>query len=67
MQELLAGRIRREVGDVPEAQVDRSFRLFYGRPPDATELSTSVAMIRANGLPSFARALYNTSEFLFVF
>ncbi len=65
--DLLSQRIRNEVGDTPEAQVERSFRLFYGRPPDATEQSKSVAMIRAHGLPSFTRALYNTSEFLFVF
>ena len=65
--DLLAARIRKDAGDTPEAQVDRAFRLFYGRPPDATEQRTSAAMIRVNGLPSFTRALYNTSEFLFVF
>ena len=65
--DLLAGRIRKDAGDTPEVQVERAFRLFYGRPPDVTEQSTSAAMIRANGLSSFARALYNTSEFLFVF
>jgi hypothetical protein len=31
------------------------------------EQSASAAMIRANGLLSFTRAMFNTSEFLFVF
>ena len=65
--EFLAKRLRSEVGEQPEAQAERAFRLFYARPPDAWEKSTSAAMIRQHGLPSFARALYNTSEFLFVF
>jgi len=36
-------------------------------PPDAFERDHSAAMIREHGLQSFARALYNTSEFLFIF
>ena len=65
--EILAKRLVAEVGEKPEAQVEWAFRLFYARLPDAFERERSVAMIREYGLPSFARALYNTSEFLFVF
>ncbi len=65
--DLLAKRLRAEAGESPDAQVSLSFRLFYSRPPDAYEQQKSVEMIHAHGLQSFARALYNTSEFLFVF
>jgi hypothetical protein len=65
--ELLDGRLRADAGETPEAQTDRAFALFYARPPDAYEHAQSVAFIREQGLRSFCRALYNTSEFLFVF
>ena len=64
---LLAERLHTEAGDSPEAQIERAYALFYGRPPDDWEREQSAAFIRAEGLPSFCRALYNTSEFLFVF
>jgi hypothetical protein len=65
--DLLAARLKNEAGDSPEAQADRAFALFYNRPPDVWEREQSAAMIRAEGLLSFCRALYNSSEFLFVF
>ena len=64
---ILAERLRKEGGDSPETQAERAFTLFYSRPPDAWEREQSAAMIRELGLPAFCRALYNTSEFLFVF
>ena len=65
--EILAKRLAAEAGPTPEAQAALAFRLFYGRMPDGTELVASTAMIRDNGVQSFARAMFNTSEFLFVF
>ena len=65
--DILAKRLRAEAGEQPEAQAALAFRLFYARAPDAFEQASSAAMIGEHGLPSFARALYNTSEFLFVF
>jgi len=65
--ELLAARLKKEAGASPESQADRAFALFYNRPPDAWEREQSAAMIKAEGLLSFCRALYNSSEFLFVF
>ena len=65
--DLLAKRLRTEAGEAPEAQAALAFRLCYARPPDAYEQLSSAEMIRTHGLQSFARALYNTSEFLFVF
>jgi mono/diheme cytochrome c family protein len=65
--DLLAKRLAQEVGTTPEAQVDRAFALCYSRTPDAWERNESIQQIQQHGLPSFCRALYNTSEFLFVF
>ena len=65
--DLLAERLRKEAGGSPEAQAEKAFFLFYSRPPDAWELEQSTSMIRELGLPAFCRAMYNTSEFLFVF
>ena len=64
--EILAQRLQREAGTAPEAQVKLAFRLFYGREPDAFELNNSIMMQREHGTVAFARALFNTSEFLFV-
>ncbi len=65
--DLLTARLRREAGEKSEAQVGRAFQLMYGRDPDRFERQESTAMIRDQGLEAFCRALYNTSEFLFVF
>lgn len=65
--ELLSKRLSKEAGESPEKQAERAFVLFYNRPADAWELEQSAAMIRSEGLISFCRALYNSSEFLFVF
>lgn len=64
---ILADRLRAEAGDAPEDQAALAFPLFFARPPDAFEFRESVSMIRSHGLEAFCRALYNTSEFLFVF
>lgn len=65
--EILAGRLRGEGAGNPESEVTRAFQLFYARPPDTFELTRSAALIREQGLEAFSRALFNSSEFLFVF
>ncbi len=64
---ILAERLKKEAGDSPEAQAEKAFTLFYSRPPDAWEREQSAATIRELGLHAFCRAMYNTSEFLFIF
>jgi len=64
--DILAERLQREAGAKHEAQVKLAFRLFYAREPDAFEMSNSVTMLREHGAVAFARAMFNTSEFLFV-
>ncbi len=64
---ILSKRLQDECGGDVSQQVQRTFDLFCSRPADGYELKASADMIQAEGLPAFCRALYNTSEFLFVF
>ena len=65
--EILAKRLQDECGDNAQKKIERAFRLFYGRTPDAFELEASVKMAEGEGMQAFCRAMYNTSEFLFIF
>ena len=64
--DILATRLKEERSDTA-SRVERAFKLVFGRQADAFELETSSEMIESEGLHAFCRALYNTSEFLFVF
>jgi hypothetical protein len=65
--EALAERLRLEAGGDVSAQVRAAFELVYARQPDAFELEASRKLVQVEGLVAFARGLFNTSEFLFVF
>lgn len=65
--DILAQRLTNEEDGASDKEIRRAFELFYSRLPDEFELSESRALIRQEGLPAFCRALYNTSEFLFIF
>jgi hypothetical protein len=62
-----AERVVREAGPPPAAQVIAAFRLALGRPPDATELKTSIEYVRssADGMSGLAHALFNLNEFVY--
>ena len=47
-------------------QITDAFLLLYSRRPDEKESTLSVDFINRRGLPAFCRALWNSSEFLFV-
>jgi hypothetical protein len=64
--EKFAERLRRDVFDDTERQVDRAYRLCFGRTPDEAESSEAVAFIAAEGLPAFCRAMLNSNEFVFL-
>ena len=49
-----------------EDQIRDAFQRIYGRFPDATELNLSRNFIAKQGVAAFCRALWNSSEFLFV-
>jgi hypothetical protein len=63
---IFADRLRREAGADAVAQACRAFRLALGRNPDADELAAAAALIRAEGLAVFCRALFNANEFVTV-
>ena len=47
-------------------QISIAFLLLYSRRPDEKESALSVDFITRRGLPAFCRALWNSSEYLFV-
>jgi hypothetical protein len=60
-----AARLQTEARDMPE-QIDRAFRLAFGRPPSAIEVRASMQMVQRHGLAIFCRALVNANEFVFL-
>jgi hypothetical protein len=64
---LFAERLAREAGDDAKAQIERGFRLAFGREPGAEELAAAVRLVHEHGLTAFCRALLNANEFLYVY
>jgi hypothetical protein len=62
----LAERLVREVGSSPTRQIDRAFRLAYGRPPSAAERTASLKYLYSSPLREFALAIFASNEFLYV-
>jgi hypothetical protein len=60
-----ADRVRRETGARPDEQVDRAFRLAFGRSPAAAEQRAAMRLLMKSGLPALCRALLNANEFLY--
>ena len=61
-----AARLRREVGDEPDAQLEHGIRLAFGRPPELDEPAVAIALIREHGLEQFCWVLLNANEFIHV-
>lgn len=61
-----AARLRKDVGDKPEAQVKRAFQLAFTRLPSPLELTEAIRVVEQHGLESLCRAILNANEFLFV-
>ena len=61
-----AERIARDVGAEPVRQVERAYRLAYGRAPAAVEQAVAVQVVREHGIGVLARALFNSNEFIYV-
>ncbi len=62
-----AKRLENEAGANIAAQVNRAFKLAFGREPSAEETAAATALIREHGLPIFCRALFNSNEFITIF
>ena len=61
-----AERIKKEAGSESKKQIRRVYQLAYGRGPDAAELADATSLVASSGLPALCRAIYNSSEFLFI-
>jgi hypothetical protein len=64
--ERFAARIQREAGGDVGRQLERAYRLAYGRPPTGEEAAAARPVVRAHGLRIVCRALLNSNEFLYV-
>ncbi|MFK5922725.1 MAG: PSD1 and planctomycete cytochrome C domain-containing protein [Verrucomicrobiota bacterium] len=61
-----AKRIEAEIGSDLKSQIQRIYQLAYGREANAIELEDASALVSSNGLPALCRAIYNSSEFIFI-
>ena len=64
--EALAERLQREAGADPKRQIERAYQLALGRPPTDEEGREAEPVVRRHGVAVLARALFNSSEFLFL-
>jgi hypothetical protein len=65
MSRSFAERIEAET-KTPLEQVDRAYRLPYGRNPSKGEAELATAFIAKHGLAPFARVLFNSNEFVVI-
>ncbi|WP_397568457.1 DUF1549 domain-containing protein [Schlesneria sp. T3-172] len=65
MADQFAERLR-QISNQPDSQAKAAFELLYCRIADEQEIELSRAFIADQGLSEFCRALWNSSEFLFV-
>ncbi|APZ94783.1 DUF1553 domain-containing protein [Fuerstiella marisgermanici] len=61
-----ARRLKAEAGDDVNAQVALAFRLAIGRAPADIEAQAAASSVAKHGLSPLCRALFNSSEFLFI-
>ena len=61
-----ANRVESEAGSELEQQVQRAFRLAYGRLPSQEQEADCVAFVGEHGLATLCRAMLNSNEFLFL-
>jgi mono/diheme cytochrome c family protein len=64
--EALAARVKADSGEDPGLQVQRAYQLVLSRNPSAEELREAEPVVRAHGLATLCRALFNSNEFLFL-
>lgn len=64
IQDHFAGRIVEETGEDRSAQVDRAYRVAFGRRPDEEELQIATDFVSAHGMKALACVLLNSNEFV---
>ena len=66
MAEHFATRLNEEASESVDGQIQRAYRLLFGREPVSDEVTLGRNFVTRRGLPAFCRAMWNSSEFLFV-
>lgn len=61
-----AARVVREAGEKTEAQVERAYRLAFGRLPDEREQKAASTLVSGHGPGALARVLFNSNEFIVI-
>ena len=64
--ETMAARVKREAGDEPAAQVERAYRIAFGRAPSRDEVQSAGDFVKEHGLAQLCLVLFNASEFVYV-
>lgn len=63
---LFAERLEKDAGKDPRAQVERAYRLSFGRVPTAREQSLAQEFLKHRSLADFCHAVLNLNEFVYV-
>jgi hypothetical protein len=66
LSEAMSARLEEEAGADAGRQVDRAYRLAFGRAPKAAERARAVAVVERFGAATLSRAIFNSNEFLYV-
>ena len=61
-----AARLKQDAGANPADQIDRAFRLAFGRPPTPPEAQAALQTVQTKGLFALCHALLNANEFAYV-
>lgn len=61
-----ADRVITDSGQDIRQQIQRAYQLALSRNPSSAELADATPVVRAQGLATVCRALYNSNEFLFI-
>ena len=59
-------KLVREAGTDARRQVDRAYRLAFGRVPEPDEQVRAARVVEEFGLSTMARAIFNSNEFLYL-
>lgn len=63
---VFADRISGEAPDSVDDQIQLTLQLAFGRSPSVDEQSAIAEVVNAHGLDTLCRAIFNSSEFLFI-
>ncbi len=64
--EAFAARLKQEVGDDVQDQIQLAYRIALGRDANPQELDQAAAIANSHGLNTVCRAIFNSNEFLFI-